>query len=656
MSIEIAKENRQKVAIIGTSGSGKTCFIAAMRWLGERDADARFISVGANGDSKRYLDDLHEAIIQGGVPPGTPKEFRLDFSERYVADDGKDPVQIDFSVRDFKGGELHDLDADSPLLQSWAECNLLMVLLDIEKVQKQGVELQNNLRDLSAVLMRDEMDATGKRLAIVITQADKGGYSQKQHSVEDAEKFVKNNMPTFFERIRTCGFNETKCFLLASIGLNPEEGTDGDMRVPEVDGVREWRPFGYEKIFDWVCDFQLHDQRERMWANFRMKTKPFVAVLAVLAVGVVIWQGVVVSRQHGAKGVYDSLNSSLEERAAATQKMSEENRIGAIEERIKDYKVEVESFCDERKLRDLFSDSRKFFGKAKLSEEQRNRVREIDSNVSERIEDFLHARIKDAMERREYNSASKLIAQYRDDQVIARKHQKDVNEYRDEIQDGILAEGKRAIATYSVGDAGNISRMRKKLDMISGFNYPDKEDREAAQRAVLAMGKLMGGVFSIEQINASGLGEKRETYILIETGVAPNKDLKQYAEDGEGLPVKTKIVDSVLPQWNDERMGDRRDLSWTPGQSIKVEWRRVCAQYWWGENYLGDSCKASLTYMNDWLGLLRILQPHAPMSHVDYGNFKDDPAITIKCKEFPDAKKDLELIERYVYPGTYWTE
>ena len=648
MSIEIVKENRQKVAIIGASGSGKTCFIAAMRWLGERDADARFISVGANGDSKRYLDDLHEAIIQGGVPPGTPKEFRLDFSERYVAEDGKDPVQIDFSVRDFKGGELHDLDADSPLLQSWAECNLLMVLLDIEKVQKQGVELQNNLRDLSAVLMRDEMDATDKRLAIVITQADKGGYSQKQHSVEDAEKFVKDNLPTFFERIRTCGFNETKCFLLASIGLNPEEGTDGDMRVPEVDGVREWRPFGYEKIFDWVCDFQLHDQRERMWANFRMKTKPFVVVLAVLAVGVVIWQGVVLNRQHGAKGVYDSLNSSLAEKATATHGMSEERRMAAIEERIKDYKVKVGADCDEQKLRDLLLGSKKFFGKAKLSEEQHNRVREIDRTVSERLEDFLVDRIKGAVKGCEDKLSADLIGQYNRDPDIARNHQREVNAYDDQIRGRITEAGKCDIATYSVGDAGNTSRMREKLNMISGFNYPNKEDQRDAQIAVKAMEKLMSGVFCIEQINANGLGEKRETYILIGTRVAPNKDLKQYAEAGDGVPVKTKIIDNNQPQWNDERLGDQCKLRWTPGQSIKVEWRRDCL--------LSDKCIAYLTSMDDWLGLLKVLQPRTEMSHDGYGNFKDAPAITIKCKEFPNAKKDLELIERYVYPGTYWTE
>ena len=59
MQMDSPSEERMKVALIGTSGAGKTCFIAAMRWIGDCGADARFISVGANGDTKKYLNDLH---------------------------------------------------------------------------------------------------------------------------------------------------------------------------------------------------------------------------------------------------------------------------------------------------------------------------------------------------------------------------------------------------------------------------------------------------------------------------------------------------------------------------------------------------------------------------------------------------------------------
>ena len=648
MQIDPPTEDRLKVAIIGTSGSGKTCFIAAMRWLGERDAPSRFISAGANGDSKNYLDDLYEKVKVGDVPPGTPAEFKLEFSERYVFQGGKPPVQIDFSMRDFRGGALHDLDADSPLLQSWTQCDLLIVLLDIEMAQKQGVELQDNLRDLSAVLMRNEMEASQKRLAIVLTQADKGGFTAGRHSPDVAGKFLDENLPAFIERIKECRFKETRCFLLASIGLEPESFADGkSSRVPELDGKREWRPFGYEELFDWICDFQKQDESARFWAWLWAKSKPYVAGVAVLALGGVVWYGVLAHQYHAAQSEYEDLTSTLEQKAAATWRMNDNDRINAIEKRITEYSASVEAKSEETSLRQVLSDIRTFSEKAKISEEQRIRIREIESRIAEKLEEHLFGRIKVAMERTDHDSARTLIRQYRTDQVIARKHQKEVNDYDTELTTDSRAKEKLTIAGYDVGDVRNTSRMNEKLRLIREFNYPNNEDKVKAVKAVAAMKRLMQGSFEITQINANGLEGEEVTFVLIATGVAVTKDLKEYREEGQGELIETKEVDSRSPQWNDERiLSKNKKLSWTPGLSIRVEWRR---NPW----YKTNKCIASLTSMGDWLGLLEILQPKAKMQHED-----DDfePTITIKCKEFPEPAEDLELIKRYVIPGTYWTE
>lgn len=71
-----------------------------------------------------------------------------------------------------------------------------------------------------------------------------------------------------------------------------------------------------------------------------------------------------------------------------------------------------------------------------------------------------------------------------------------------------------------------------------------------------------------------------------------------------------------------------------------------------------DNCIASLSFGNgDWLGFLKALQPDAKMAnHKDLAYFIGGPRITISSGEFPDAKRDLKLIERYVYPGSYWKE
>lgn len=648
MQIHSVDVDRLKVAIIGTSGAGKTCFIAAMRWLGESGesgANARFISVGANGDSKRYLDDLNEEVKLGEVPPGTPAEFKLEFSERYVFNYDKPPAQIDFSMRDFKGGVLHDLDADSPLLQSWIQCDLLIVLLDIEKALQQGVELQDNLRDLSSVLMRDEMDAHKKRLAIVITQADKGGFSAEQHSSEEVERFLDENLQVFFERIKTCGFKETRCFLLASIGLKPEMGADGKSRVPEVDGKREWHPFGYEELFDWICAFQNEEASARFWARFWAKSRPYVAVLVVLALGGMIWCGLVSHQQHNALLKYEGC-STLEEKAEATWKMREEDRIAKVEKRIRAYQTESEKTRDDASLQSLLSESKTFCKKARISEEQEKRFNEIEIRIADRLEENLFQRIKDAMDNDDNDSARTLIEQYRESQEISRKYQEEVRSYDTKLVADKRMKEKREIAYYDVGNAGNTLRMNEKLEKICSFKYPNGNDKENAEKAVEVMQKLMQGKFEITHIIAEGLGEKRETYVLIATGVSVTKDLKQYKDHNEGIPVETMNNFSNCPQWNKMRCAD---LSWAPGQSIRAEWRRSA--------WFSDICIAYFTSMGDWLGLLRLLQPQTKMNTNGYGNFTGEgPKITIKCKEFPDPVKDLELIERYVIPGTYWTE
>ena len=639
-------EERLKVAIIGTSGSGKTCFIAAMRWLGECGTNARFISEGANGDSKNYLDDLHKKVNAGEVPPGTPKEFKLEFSERYVSSEGKPPSRIDFSLRDFKGGELSALDANSPLLQSWTQCDLLLVLLDMENVQKQGAELQNNLRDLSSVLMRKEMDAHQKRLAIVVTQADKGGFSVERHSPEEAEGFLDENLPVFFERIKECRFRETKCFLLASIGLEPEVDADGKSRVPEVDGRREWHPFGYEELFDWICAFQNEEASARFRAWLWAKSRPYVAALAVLALGGLIWCGVVFHQQHNALLRYEG-HSTLKEKAEATWKMRDKDRIDKVEERICDYKAGSEKTGDEASLRSLLSGSKAFREKARISEEQETRFKEIDTRIADRLEEILFEQIKDAMEHADYDSARALIGRYRKDQVISRRYQAEVKSYDATLGANERRREKLEIAYHDVGGTENTFRMREKLTKIRNFNYPEMKVKDEAGEAADAMDKLLQGTaFEITQINAEGLEKSRNTYVLIATDVVATKDLKQYRDDGEGIPIETKTVDSNCPQWNDDRMCNK-NLYWRPGQLIRVEWRRnpMC----WT-----DKCIAFFTTSaDDWLGLLRILQPQAEM-RTDDDDF--EPRITIKCKEFPDPARDLELIERYVIPGTYWTE
>lgn len=633
-----------KIAIIGTSGSGKTCFIAAMRWLGECGSNTRFVSLGANGDTKKYLDDLHATVSAGGVPAGTPAEFRLDFSEQYRS------RQIDFNMRDFKGGILSELDSDSPLLQSWFQCDVLMVLIDIERIQQAGAALLDNLRDLQAVLARPEMGACEKRLTIVVTQADKGGFSAERHSSEDAEKYLEDNVPDFLQRVQACGFREVKCFLLASIGVEPEEGRAGEsMLVPELEGRREWRPFGYEELFDWFCS----EERARLASWLWAKLKPYAAALALLALCGIAWQGRVLMKRSAALTAYRNPAATVEVRARTTWEMADADRMACIEDRIEHYRKDVEEATEVTELQDVKERNGKFFSAAKLSEQQTTRVREIDKGIVRKLEEELFSRIKEAMKDKDLDVARSLIGRYQTN-LCYKTHAKEVAEFNKDLAEDEEQRKRAEIATAiaALGGPENTERMKDLLDKVRNFKYHADAERREAEKAVGTMRKLMTGPFEITSINA---GERLpvwgrpdgETYVLIGAGVAVNKDLKQYRDEGVGIPVSTTPVKSFCPQWNDKRLHDA-SLAWKPGQPIRVEWRR--------DLVVVDSCMASLACpKDDWVGLLRILQPQTTMRrNGSIDKFKNEPTITIRCEEFPDAQKDLERIEKYIYPGSYW--
>lgn len=360
-------------------------------------------------------------------------------------------------MRDFKGGVLHDIDSSSDLLQSWTRCDLLMVLLDVEKIQRQGVGLHDDLRDLSSVLVRDEMRTSEKRLAIVVTQADKAGFTHDRHSPADAERFVAERLPAFSDRVRQCGFREVRCFALASIGSQPEKCEDGGLQVAEKNGRREWRPFGYEEVFDWLCEFRRADRRRVAVSNGWRRAKPCVVAFFVLAIAFVGWQRAVACRRQSAVSVYDDPTSTWEMKADATWRMGERDLSDKMDTRISEYDDQSGKLAggsDDKALRELLVDNRRFFKNARVGEEGRNRIREIDHRVESRLEDICLERIHAAMESNDYALARELVGRYWADREISKLRDKEVREIDETLQTSERRLAKRDIANYDVGEAG----------------------------------------------------------------------------------------------------------------------------------------------------------------------------------------------------------
>lgn len=642
------KSDSLRVAMLGDTGSGKTCFIAALQWLGE--TGTTFYNIGANGETKRYVDLLVEDFSKGVLPEGSPSTRHLSFTERYGRE-GRRSVNFDFEMCDYRGRDLHDVDDASPLLQNWASCDVLLIMIDVSMVANGGPELLENLRDLRNALNRPAMKAREKSLAVVLTQADKVGFSKERHSCEEARRYLDKNLRTFSRAIEEFGFRRWKCFALASLGVEPKKNEDGFKYIPLVDRRPAINPFGYEELFDWLSDIRPQVALKKTWAALLEKWRPFdrpvkigivVTGMIVALISVVLTYG-----WNAAKETATNEAESSDVRAKATWDMREEERIAEIENRIQEYERKLRSAGADAEVRNVLNDWKKYWGHAKLTENQKSRVDELSHEFMRKLETTLVDGIVQTVEAKNDAYAKALIVRYDADTLILRDHEKRIKELRDILLERERESARHDIAKFSVGSPDNTQRMMEIIRLVRMFVYPNDQERNDALRAAKAMENLIKcKLFHVEQIQVGTLREPRDIHVKIATGVQSGCDLK---DNVEALDT-TRKDDVTSAQWDAGEITNA-EIAWTPGKTIRIEWRRNRTL---GRDKMYAYYEAK---SGDWLGLLRVLIPRCPMEHPPgHENIDGGPWMIIKCQEFDDPKKDLELIERYIQPGTYWGE
>jgi len=636
----------QNVALIGDTASGKTSFISILRWMGEPNNGSPFQNLGADGNSKKYLDGLFSCINQGLVPPGTEHETELKFSEKYTPHAGAISSTFNFNLRDYKGGDLKSLDKDSPLFQSWASSDVLLVMLDVAKVREGGGELRSNLKCLWDVLGREEMNPGSKRVAVVFTQADKLNFSRVDHSSEKAMVFLEDNLPGFGKILDTAGFREWRCFLLASLGLEPKAEDGGIKKLEIENGEPVLNTFGYEELFDWLV--VVKRKQWLMW--FVGKSKPYVfTVVAVLLVFVAVVSFGLYRAFRAAKIVNDP-TATVVQKAAATGEMKVEDRVQCVEDRIDRFKRTLDEHAgNQSAIEEIVKRENEFWENAVMSEEQRKRVNGIILDCKEALENRLVDTICSEVERGEDDSALNHIGEYERNRFITKMREEDVSKSRKTIRQRLLAVQRAKIANCVIGGTGDVEQMKQKLSMIREFRgYESEEQSREAARAVNDMQKLVEKqTFAISRIYVGTLKSNRKLFTMVASGVGWGTQLKDAQEEGHAMAWCSSHKDGIEVEWDDGELG-KVEVPWKLGDAVRVEVYR--------QAYKRAKIIAALDIgFGDWLGLLQLLSGKTQMNICNsYDNFEGLPWVKIESRDFPDPEESLRLIKRYVLPGTYW--
>jgi hypothetical protein len=267
--------------LIGTEGTGKTCFLAGLAVLGLNPINKTPLHIYAQEETtKKYLNNLKDTLQNGSWVPPTNTSPLIGFD--LFLNRSKKTVRLqmlDYSGESFRKA-FNELTPETAQMFSEhiAKSEVVLLLLDANDLLNAHDE---NLRRLLNEKIQAQLAAvwekTGREtdIGILVTKSDtipelKSASAKTDYGARAAEQFVKEHLDDFMETLRKKakmeGFdlrnirnidNRTIVFYpVSAVGeTDPETGR------PVKNGLT---PFGYDAVFQWIAA----RQKRYVWRKF----------------------------------------------------------------------------------------------------------------------------------------------------------------------------------------------------------------------------------------------------------------------------------------------------------------------------------------------------------------------------------------------------
>lgn len=606
-----------RISLMGSEGSGKTCFFAGLSWLGGAAQRSEFGLVGRDEASQAFVNELRETLARNELPQSTRKTDDLALDILYRG------TRIGIDIENFAGEEFRavgtELRSGSPLFEKYLRSQYLVLFLDIENdVDRNVAENADRLDAVLNLLSTEAFCDRSRKLAIVLTKSDLRGFAGPKATSAAARDYLKARKPGLFEKIERLGYDK-RFFFLAPIGRS----TLSDGQPPD--------PFGYEALFDWI----VGDIRARRTASWiRRHRIPLVAagVAILLAAGF---------------GIGSHVQRILADRRLVNPNATSEEIDRTMEsasQQAKDKRIDKEIVDMEEKLPSVDSLSRlegfqnrvaqlKGVGSAIID----GRLSELDRQLREKREDLLLAQLRELERLGDIARCRETIGRYYLDDLASKRRTdevKDIGKRLDNREQG----NKRAEIRSVVVESRRLDKLKSKCDLVDKFDFPDPATKRDAARAV-AVGRLFLSCapYHVEIKGASGLPSAHRTRLEL-SNLGPT--FSQHTE--------TTHQKSRSPQWD-----TKVNFQWKPGDRIRIEW--LWSSHW-GPS---DTTIGKKDFSDPWTALLDALggvalDPDTGAFHARLNG--STPRATIICSEFPEPSKDAQLFRLYIAPGTYWQD
>ncbi|MCL2744299.1 MAG: hypothetical protein FWE67_10645 [Planctomycetaceae bacterium] len=307
--------NTYNVSLLGTEGTGKSCFLAGLYYIGTDPLKGAFTVSPKMDDpiGKQYLTEVVEKLSSGKFPSGTHTMTFLEFEVQIDKDTAMCIKTMDYPGEDFRAGITKSTPEEkiAEFAEHLLKSDIIILLVDpndipaeaenSEKRRKIIESINANLQAARNVL--NEHKRKGKKklkradVCVAVGKFDKLPEFEKAKQAADggqkiAKRFFYTHWTNFAEKLANnteIPLKEINFFPISAVGntVQTEDSSsrDRDGLEPDKDNLA---PFGYKELFQWIAD-----RKNRLaWKKFAaICSAAFSAFIVLLVLSIFIFGG-----------------------------------------------------------------------------------------------------------------------------------------------------------------------------------------------------------------------------------------------------------------------------------------------------------------------------------------------------------------------------
>jgi len=620
-----------RVCLLGSEGSGKTCFLAGLALLGEPNRHTPIVVNPTDATTAGFLDELWRTVNCGQWPPPTNMTTVLNMR---IGLDGKaiDVLMVDYPGEDFRNELLMlKLDRIKDLYVHYAASDAILLLFDpdrdvraVSDPARHEEQIERQMAHLQAIanVWAEKSEGPASRnskpvdVAIIVTKSDKEPALSNSSSVR---RFFRQHAAPLDEKIRKQS-DAVGYFPVSIIGRSGSTEHDETNALPKNEDLA---PTGYEEILKWIL-------RRRQWRRWR----PWVhggAITALLTVilGLVFggWRSMQRSEE---LALLNDPRLSRVEKLERTQECSDtvvrQRRAAVFSEELAAETQNLDKATSEPSADEV---SGKVAHLATLKPSSMlARIESLLQDCRQKEEDLRYQKLEDAYSRpaSEFTDlAARFLLNY-PASPRAGKVRELIGKRRtdDEISD------RKKIKVIRVTNATTLAQKAKEVsEFVTKYRATLTADEANRMRRAADLARKFSEVqtYKVRLKQTCGLTDAYCQAVLLDIN---GSTVKEYSSS----------VKSCEVNWN----SDDVQFQWSAGQPIRVTWRKLWSVGSWGNRDIA-------TLRDDGPASLRILSGKQAFRKIEDDWVKKVAGPSVHFEVEGIGEEDWKWFALYVFPG-----